>query len=121
MLREFLVTVAGKRWPVAGTAVERGSLQRRLSARLTRDGAVLYEGDVLSMRVEARDVNSAGAGEEVGIVLPNRDLRFAKVPSRPPSPNGNTSQRVGEQGDVIESLETVQEKQAIDWFPEGFT
>lgn len=54
---------------IAGSYVLDGKIQRSASARLVRDGIVVYEGELLSLRRFKDDVREVAAGYECGIML----------------------------------------------------
>jgi translation initiation factor IF-2 len=70
---------------VAGCYVTEGEINRNARARVVRDGVVVYEGRIISLRRFKDDVASVAAGFECGVGLENfRDIK---------------------QGDTIESFE----------------
>jgi translation initiation factor IF-2 len=61
---------------VAGCYVTEGEIQRNAKARLVRDGVVVYDGRIASLRRFKDDVPSVAAGFECGIGLENfRDVK----------------------------------------------
>jgi translation initiation factor IF-2 len=56
---------------VAGCMITRGQIARNAQARLVRDGVVIYEGRVGSLRRFKEDVREVGEGFECGIGLEN--------------------------------------------------
>ena len=61
---------------VAGCYVTEGEIQRNAKARLVRDGVVVYDGRIASLRRFKDDVGSVAAGFECGIGLENfRDIK----------------------------------------------
>ena len=61
---------------VAGCYVTEGEIQRNARARLVRDGVVVYDGRITSLRRFKDDVQSVQAGFECGIGLENfRDIK----------------------------------------------
>jgi translation initiation factor IF-2 len=56
---------------IAGSYVTEGKVTRGAKVRLVRDGAVIYDGTIASLRREADDVREVAAGFECGIVLQN--------------------------------------------------
>ncbi len=74
-----------RRGNVAGCYVSEGSIQRNTKARLVRDGVVIYDGRIDSLRRFKDDVTSVATGFECGIGLEN----FADV----------------KEGDVIEAYQ----------------
>jgi translation initiation factor IF-2 len=73
---------------VAGCMVTDGEVRRNASARLLREGVVVYEGKIASLRHIDEDRREIAAGTECGITLEN--YNDVKV------------------GDVIEAFETVE-------------
>lgn len=62
----FKITFQNKDLNVAGSKIERGTFKRGI-ARVVRDGKVIYEGHLRSLRHEKQDVKSVGPGMECGI------------------------------------------------------
>ena len=61
---------------VAGCYVTEGEIQRNARARLVRDGVVVYDGRITSLRRFKDDVPSVASGFECGIGLENfRDIK----------------------------------------------
>jgi len=61
---------------VAGSYVTEGSINRNARARLVRDGVVVYDGTIVSLRRFKDDVQSVATGYECGIGLANfRDIK----------------------------------------------
>ncbi|MGI9642239.1 MAG: translation initiation factor IF-2 [Acidimicrobiia bacterium] len=61
---------------VAGSYVTEGSINRNARARLVRDGVVIYDGTIVSLRRFKDDVQSVATGFECGIGLANfRDIK----------------------------------------------
>jgi translation initiation factor IF-2 len=56
---------------IAGSYVTEGKVTRGAKVRLVRDGAVVYDGSIASLRRGADDVREVAAGFECGIVLQN--------------------------------------------------
>jgi len=56
---------------IAGSYVTDGRVTRGAKVRLVRDGAVVYDGTIASLRRGADDVREVAAGFECGIVLQN--------------------------------------------------
>jgi translation initiation factor IF-2 len=56
---------------IAGSYVTDGRVTRGAKVRLVRDGAVVYDGTIASLRRGAEDVREVAAGFECGIVLQN--------------------------------------------------
>ena len=56
---------------VAGSLVKEGEINRNSQVRLVRDGAIIYEGRVASLRRFKDDVRSVSAGYECGVGLEN--------------------------------------------------
>jgi translation initiation factor IF-2 len=65
---------------VAGCYVREGTISRNASARLVRDGVVVYEGKVGSLRRFKDDVSEVREGFECGISLENfQDVKEGDV------------------------------------------
>ncbi len=61
---------------VAGSYVTEGTINRNARARLVRDGVVIYDGRIVSLRRFKEDVPSVATGYECGIGLQNfRDIK----------------------------------------------
>ncbi len=61
---------------VAGSYVTEGSINRNARARLVRDGVVVYDGTIVSLRRFKDDVQTVATGFECGIGLANfRDIK----------------------------------------------
>ena len=56
---------------IAGSYVTEGKVTRGAKVRLVRDGAVIYDGTIASLRRVQEDVREVAAGFECGIVLQN--------------------------------------------------
>jgi translation initiation factor IF-2 len=78
---------------IAGSEVTEGRVTRGARARLVRDGAVVYDGEIASLRRYNDDVREVLNGQECGIVLAN----FADV----------------KEGDEIEVYETRQVERTL--------
>ena len=78
---------------IAGCQVTEGTVRRGGQARLVRDGTVIYDGRIGSLRRFKDDVREVTAGLECGMVLEN----YADV----------------KEGDVIEVYETRQRERAL--------
>jgi translation initiation factor IF-2 len=78
---------------IAGSYVTDGHITRGAQVRLVRDGAVVYDGEVASLRRGSDDVREVQAGFECGIVLQN----FQDV----------------KEGDVLEVYETRQVERTL--------
>ena len=61
---------------IAGSYVTEGHVTRGAKARLVRDGTVVYDGQIASLRRFNDDVREVAAGYECGIVL--RDFQDVK-------------------------------------------
>ena len=79
---------ASKVGTIAGCYVTDGKVTRGAKARLVRDGTIVYDGEIESLRRNADDVREVASGFECGIVLRN----YADV----------------KEGDVIEVYDTRQ-------------
>ncbi|MFY9488021.1 MAG: translation initiation factor IF-2, partial [Solirubrobacterales bacterium] len=64
---------ASKIGTIAGSHVESGKVTRGSQVRLVRDGTVVYEGKIATLRRFNDDVREVTAGMECGIVLENYD------------------------------------------------
>jgi translation initiation factor IF-2 len=61
---------------VAGCYVTEGEINRNAKARVVRDGVVIYQGRIISLRRFKDDVPTVAAGFECGIGLENfRDVK----------------------------------------------
>lgn len=61
---------------VAGCYVTEGTINRNAQARLVRDGVVVYDGRMTSLRRFKEDVQQVATGYECGIGLENfRDVK----------------------------------------------
>jgi translation initiation factor IF-2 len=61
---------------VAGSYVTEGSINRNAKARLVRDGVIIYDGRIVSLRRFKDDVQTVATGYECGIGLANfRDIK----------------------------------------------
>jgi translation initiation factor IF-2 len=78
---------------IAGSMVTDGTIRRGGKVRLVRDGTIVYEGEIASLRRVNDDVREVQAGFECGIVLQN----YADV----------------KEGDVIEAYETRQVERTL--------
>ncbi|SNZ09520.1 translation initiation factor IF-2 [Persephonella hydrogeniphila] len=76
---------------VAGCLVTEGVIRRNAKARLVRDGVVIYDGEIASLKRFKEDVKEVAKGYECGVML--KDFNDVKP------------------GDIIESYEIVQERQ----------
>ena len=75
---------------VAGCIVTEGVIRRNAKARLVRDGVVIYDGEIASLKRFKEDVKEVAKGYECGVML--KDFNDVKP------------------GDIIESYEIVKEK-----------
>jgi len=65
---------------VAGCRVQEGKIQRNNKIRLIRDGIVIFEGDILTLKRFKDDVRDVDAGFECGISLANyNDLKAGDI------------------------------------------
>ena len=78
---------------IAGSYVTEGTVRRGAQVRLVRDGTIVYDGRIGSLRRFKDDVREVKAGFECGIVLEN----FPDV----------------KEGDVLEAYETKQVEQTL--------
>ena len=84
---------ASKVGTIAGSYVTDGKVTRGAKVRLVRDGAVVYDGTIASLRRVQEDVREVAAGFECGIVLNN----FSDV----------------KEGDMLEVYETRQVERTL--------
>ena len=78
---------------IAGSMVTEGTVRRGSTVRLVRDGTIVYDGRIGSLRRFKEDVREVTTGMECGIVLEN----FADV----------------KEGDVLEVYETRQVEKTL--------
>ena len=78
---------------IAGSYVTEGTVRRGAQVRLVRDGTIIYDGRIGSLRRFKDDVREVEAGFECGIVLEN----FPDV----------------KEGDVLEAYEVKQVEQTL--------
>ena len=78
---------------IAGSYVLSGTVRRGAAARLVRDGTIVYEGRIASLRRFKDDVREVDAGYECGVVLES----YADV----------------KDGDIIEVYATEQVERAL--------
>jgi len=87
----FKVPKAGK---VAGCYVQEGQIKRNAKVRLIRDGVVIWDGSLDTLKRFKDDVREVKAGYECGMNLANfQDIR---------------------EGDILEAYELVEEKRTLD-------
>ncbi|XP_063297559.1 translation initiation factor IF-2, mitochondrial [Pelobates fuscus] len=99
VLATFDVTVGKKKVQVAGCRVQKGVLDKKLKFKLQRNGNVLWEGNVTSLKHHKDDVQSVKTGVECGLSL-----------------DKDTEVKVGDEILCVEDKEVQQE---ISWDP-GF-
>ncbi|CAA6819386.1 MAG: Translation initiation factor 2 [uncultured Sulfurovum sp.] len=86
--------VVGKVGTIAGCKVSDGSITRNSKARLIRDGVVVYESSISSLKRHTEDAKEVKNGYECGIMLENfNDIK---------------------EGDVIETFKDVEEQVKMD-------
>jgi len=86
--------VVGKVGTIAGCKVSDGSITRNSKARLIRDGVVVYESTISSLKRHTEDAKEVKNGYECGIMLENfNDIKA---------------------GDVIETFKDVEEQVVMD-------
>ncbi|KAK3092753.1 hypothetical protein FSP39_006887, partial [Pinctada imbricata] len=99
VLKPFSVAVnKSKQVNVGGCVCNKGTLRKDLDYRLERNGEVLFEGKLQSLKHHKEEVNSISAGTECGIILDDEFFEY------------NT-------GDVIKCIKTKRIEQQIDWMP----
>lgn len=102
VLEEFLVGEGKKKKvPVAGCRCTKGALLRKERFRLVRDGEVVHEGLLASMRHVKNEVETIGDEKECGIKFEDASVRFVR-------------------GDRIVCYTVKQLPQECDWHPPGF-
>ena len=71
---------ASKVGTIAGCYVTEGKVTRGANARLVRDGTIVWDGEIESLRRGSDDVREVAAGFECGIVLRNyQDVKEGDV------------------------------------------
>jgi translation initiation factor IF-2 len=71
---------ASKIGVIAGSYVTDGKVTRGAKTRLVRDGTIVYDGEIASLRRLSDDVREVSAGFECGIVLRNfQDVKEGDV------------------------------------------
>ncbi|KIY64883.1 initiation factor 2 [Cylindrobasidium torrendii FP15055 ss-10] len=75
VLQIFEVTSKGKTKHIAGSRVTMGLVQKKHKARVMRNGEVVYEGNLETMRVLKNDVTEIRKGSECGLALDCADLK----------------------------------------------
>jgi translation initiation factor IF-2 len=79
---------------VAGCFVQRGTINRNSRVRLIRDGIVIYEGEMTSLKRFKDDVKEVKSGFECGLGIKNfNDIKV---------------------GDYVEAFSTVEEKRMLE-------
>ena len=77
VLKVFAISKLGN---IAGCRVSEGVIRADVRARLVRDGAIVYEGDIDSLRHFKRNTNEVRNGEECGIAIRRfNDIKVADV------------------------------------------
>uniref|UniRef100_A0A4W3H8V9 Translation initiation factor IF-2, mitochondrial n=1 Tax=Callorhinchus milii TaxID=7868 RepID=A0A4W3H8V9_CALMI len=99
VLTIFQVTIGKKKVPVAGCRIQKGQLDRKMNFKLLRDGNVLWQGCLTSLKHLKDDVQIVKAGMECGLSL---DKDFEVWP-----------------GDEIVCYEEKEVQQVTSWDP-GF-
>ncbi|XP_060687498.1 translation initiation factor IF-2, mitochondrial isoform X1 [Hemiscyllium ocellatum] len=99
VLALFHVTIGKTKVPIAGCRVQKGQLHRKMKFKLIRDGNILWNGFLTSLKHLKDDVPVVKTGMECGLSL-DKDLNF-------------------ELGDEIICYEEKQIQQKISWDP-GF-
>ncbi|XP_047994179.1 translation initiation factor IF-2, mitochondrial [Leguminivora glycinivorella] len=74
VLQQFMVTEGKRKVPVAGCRCVKGSLQRNALYRLIRNGEVVYEGKLASMKHLKDEVNTIKRDMECGLRLDSTDV-----------------------------------------------
>jgi translation initiation factor IF-2 len=73
ILKPFSITVKGTLMPVAGCRVVKGEVNRSQVLRLLRDGRVISEGPVQSLKLFKEDINLVKKGSECGVRIEGWD------------------------------------------------
>ncbi|XP_068156098.1 translation initiation factor IF-2, mitochondrial isoform X1 [Drosophila tropicalis] len=100
VLQNFIINEGRKEVPVAGCRCTKGVLKKSHKFRLLRDGEVIYDGHLESMRHLKNEVDSIKKDVECG-------LRFKDTKILPQA------------GDILQCYATQMESQQTDWDP-GF-
>lgn len=100
VLQSFIINEGRKEVPVAGCRCTKGVLKKNQRFRLLRDGEIIYDGSLESMRHLKNEVDSIKKDVECGL-----RLKDAKV--------------LPEAGDTLQCYTTHMEAQQTDWDP-GF-
>ncbi|XP_034661170.1 translation initiation factor IF-2, mitochondrial [Drosophila subobscura] len=100
VLQSFIINEGRKEVPVAGCRCTKGVLKKAQKFRLVRDGEVVYDGQLESMRHLKNEVDSIKKDVECGL-----RFRDAKV--------------LAQAGDILQCYTTHMEAQQTDWDP-GF-
>ncbi|XP_063628121.1 translation initiation factor IF-2, mitochondrial isoform X2 [Cydia splendana] len=74
VLQEFMVTEGKRKVPVAGCRCVKGALQRNALYRLIRNGEVIYEGKLASMKHLKDEVNTIKRDMECGLRLDSTEV-----------------------------------------------
>ncbi|EDW81488.2 uncharacterized protein Dwil_GK10998 [Drosophila willistoni] len=100
VLQSFIINEGRKEVPVAGCRCTKGVLKKSHKFRLLRDGEVIYDGHLESMRHLKNEVDSIKKDVECG-------LRF------------KDTKILAQAGDILQCYATQMESQQTDWDP-GF-
>ncbi|XP_076464349.1 translation initiation factor IF-2, mitochondrial-like [Babylonia areolata] len=100
VLQVFYVTESRKKVCVAGCRCTKGMLDKKRNFKVMRQGEVLYEGELSSLKHFKSEVDSVKMDRECGISIDDQDFHF-------------------QVGDEIVCFETKEVEQEIDWTP-GF-
>ncbi|CAG0881146.1 unnamed protein product [Cyprideis torosa] len=100
VIEEFRINEKRKKVTVAGCSCTKGSLKRHGKYRVEREGEVLYDGDLASMKHLKSEVETVRSGVECGLRFTDHLLRFQR-------------------GDKIICYEMIPSPQKTDWNP-GF-
>ncbi|XP_018009016.1 translation initiation factor IF-2, mitochondrial-like [Hyalella azteca] len=102
VLEQFMASDGGrKKTPVAGCRCVKGSLKKDEKFRLFRDGQLIHEGPLSSMRHVKSEVKTIATDIECGLKFEDRSIQFLK-------------------GDRIICYTVHQLEQESDWRPPGF-
>ncbi|KAL8619869.1 hypothetical protein ACOMHN_025955 [Nucella lapillus] len=100
VLQVFSVSEGRRKVCVAGCRCTKGLLDKKKTFRVTRQGEVIFEGELWSLKHFKAEVESVKMDRECGITVDDRDFLF-------------------QVGDEIVCFETTEMEQEIDWSP-GF-
>ncbi|XP_055373624.1 translation initiation factor IF-2, mitochondrial isoform X2 [Condylostylus longicornis] len=100
VLQTFMITEGKKEIPVAGSRCVKGVLKKNAKYRLIRNGELIYDGELSSMRHLKNEVDSIKKDVECGLRLKDESI-------------------IPQNGDTLICYSTHMESQKTDWDP-GF-